>query len=377
MLCTCAVLLATVSVAGAQDVAGIMKRVAERYRNLDAYRLEGSYEISNGQRLSGAKYVVAGTQHGLKRHVEYKGSNFALALITDGSTTWMYLPESKQYSRIEAAAKDDDADDQPEQEGDNGSPVDTLYTFLITHYSTFDKLAPASSITGEADVKTAEGKVRCWIIVTRTRAQTEKSWVDQERFVVLRSETVFGHEGVSPHVTLTTKRFDLEPQEAAEFAFEPRPKDKLVEELQIPGAAPSFVGKPAVDFQLKDVNGEPVRLSELRGRVVVLDFWATWCGPCRRELPTINKLAAEFKPHNVMVLGINDEGGSTVKNFNKKYQYTFTTLEDASGKVHRAYVARAIPSVFVIGKDGVIVKHFVGAREEAQLRAGIQAALAR
>ena len=75
-----------------------------------------------------------------------------------------------------------------------------------------------------------------------------------------------------------------------------------------------------------------------------------------------------------MFLGINDEGAGTVKSFNKKNNYTLTTLEDKSGKVHRAYRASAIPSVFVIGKDGLIVKHFVGSREEDEFMTALQAA---
>jgi peroxiredoxin len=158
-----------------------------------------------------------------------------------------------------------------------------------------------------------------------------------------------------------------------EFTFNPPANARPVDELNLPGR-PAFIGRPATEFTLKNVDGEPVSLSAFRGKIVVLDFWATWCPPCRRELPTIDKLASELRDKDVIFLGINDEGAATVKSFNKKHEYTFTTLEDTHGKVHHAYDARAIPSVFVIGRDGIIKKHFVGSREEPELLAAIQAA---
>ena len=93
-----------------------------------------------------------------------------------------------------------------------------------------------------------------------------------------------------------------------------------------------------------------------------------------RELPATNKLSEKLRDQNVVFLGINDDGTGTVRNFNKKNGYTLTTLEDTSRKAHRDYMANAIPAVFIIGRDGVIVKHFVGTREEPDLVRAIEEA---
>lgn len=103
----------------------------------------------------------------------------------------------------------------------------------------------------------------------------------------------------------------------------------------------------------------------------MLDFWATWCGPCRRELPTIEKMNQSYKNSDVVILGINDEDTGIVRSYVKKNGLSFPVLMDGNRKVHAAYHMRSIPSVVIIGRDGVIAKHFIGGRGEEELRAAV------
>jgi peroxiredoxin len=135
-----------------------------------------------------------------------------------------------------------------------------------------------------------------------------------------------------------------------------------------------LVGKSAADFTLKDLQGQKVSLSDFQGKIVLLDFWATWCPPCREELPSIDKLYRTYKDKDLAVLGINDEDSGTVKSFLKKNDYSLPTLVDSKRSVHRIYGARAIPTVVVIDRKGVIVAHFVGSRPETELVAALKTA---
>jgi thiol-disulfide isomerase/thioredoxin len=103
---------------------------------------------------------------------------------------------------------------------------------------------------------------------------------------------------------------------------------------------------------------------------VVLDFWATWCPPCREELPTVDKLRAEFGD-KVQFFGISDEDAGTVKGFLRKNNNGLPTLMDQKETVHRQYGVSAIPTLLVIDRDGVIRSHFIGGRSPETLRDAI------
>jgi len=159
------------------------------------------------------------------------------------------------------------------------------------------------------------------------------------------------------------------------FTFEPPKKSKLVDAVPIPGQTGSFlVNKAAPDFELKTLDGEKVRLSEQRGHPVLLSFWASWCGPCRRELPNLAKISSEYKSKGLLVLGVNDEGKGPASKYVKEASLTFDTLDDSGLKAHRLYRVRSIPSVFLIDKDGKVVRFFKGAHDEEALRSALKSA---
>lgn len=119
----------------------------------------------------------------------------------------------------------------------------------------------------------------------------------------------------------------------------------------------------AFDFTLTDLNGSAVRLSELRGKVVIIEFWATWCPPCKESVPELNKVADKFRDKNFQLIGISvDKGGealSNVRAFVKENAVAYPVMVD-SGKVNVAYGVNGIPAMFIIDKEGRIVKRHTG-----------------
>jgi thiol-disulfide isomerase/thioredoxin len=131
---------------------------------------------------------------------------------------------------------------------------------------------------------------------------------------------------------------------------------------------------PAPQIELKDVDGKPVKLSALRGRVVLVNFWATWCPPCRKEIPSLTRLQKLFKPEQLMVLAVNiGEDEETVFGFVP--DPGFTLLLDPTSATLPRWQVRGLPATFVVDKEGRIALKAVGGRDfddpaiVAQLRA--------
>ena len=116
-----------------------------------------------------------------------------------------------------------------------------------------------------------------------------------------------------------------------------------------------------VDFQLQNVQGENVSLSSFEGKVVVLNFWASWCGPCRSEIPSMQALYEELEPEGFEIVAVNlQEPLSTVAAFVKEYRMSFTVLLDSSGEIGGTYGASSIPTTYVIDRNGFAVSGIIG-----------------
>lgn len=120
----------------------------------------------------------------------------------------------------------------------------------------------------------------------------------------------------------------------------------------------------APDFQLNNINGEPLSLSDFKGQVILLNFWASWCGPCISEMPSIETLYKETKDSDIKIIAVNiGESVETAGNFIKDKGYTFETLFDPDNKIATLYGVRSIPTTYIIDKNGNIVAGKLGAYE--------------
>jgi cytochrome c biogenesis protein CcmG/thiol:disulfide interchange protein DsbE len=115
------------------------------------------------------------------------------------------------------------------------------------------------------------------------------------------------------------------------------------------------VGFAAPDFTLETRDGGAIRLSDLRGQVVVLNFWATWCPPCRAEMPALQQVYAKYRDQGFAVLAVDvAEGEAQVTPFADQQGLTFPILLDRDGSVSNLYQVRAMPSTYFVDRSGVI-----------------------
>jgi thiol-disulfide isomerase/thioredoxin len=133
---------------------------------------------------------------------------------------------------------------------------------------------------------------------------------------------------------------------------------------------------PAADFVLKDLNGNSVALSDYRGKVVLLEFWATWCPPCRATMPAIEKIYKAYKDKGLVVLAISLDNGDWdfVKSFAASYGVTYTILK-GTDDIQTKYGVRAIPTTVILDKNGRIAKRYLGFGNEDDFEKDIKAIL--
>ncbi len=125
------------------------------------------------------------------------------------------------------------------------------------------------------------------------------------------------------------------------------------------------IGKLAPQFELADVNGEKVALSQWRGKVILMNFWATWCGPCKAEMPSLNNLFLAFKNDGLIVLAIAiDTSEKPVQSFIKDKALAFPVLMDKDQEVYfDQYAVLGLPTSFLIDRDGIIRETIRGERK--------------
>jgi len=127
---------------------------------------------------------------------------------------------------------------------------------------------------------------------------------------------------------------------------------------------------PPVDFTLHDIGGTPVRLSDFKGKVVFLNFWTTWCPPCRIEMPSMQILYDTLKHRNFAMVAVDlQEPVSQVKAFMKEFKISFAVLLDSKGEVGRQFGIRSLPTTFILDKDGGIIGRVYGPRDWSDRKA--------
>ena len=144
------------------------------------------------------------------------------------------------------------------------------------------------------------------------------------------------------------------------------------------GFLPLPIPRPAPEFAIKNLSGEKVSLDNYKGKVVLLDFWATWCKPCVTSMPELQKLHAKYADKGLIVLGvsIDEKGAKVVKPFIEKRKFSYPIALDSSDKpAWKSYRVKGVPALFLIDKEGDIIRQWTGKPDKKEVEEAVQSAL--
>jgi peroxiredoxin len=343
------ILVAAVPIAPAEDALEVLQKTAAVYKSAKSYALTGVDKLEESGRGRQRTITRNFRAWRLGKSMRVDFADGAVRL-TDGRTEWNSPAQGKPFSKRTA-------------------PWDSrgLRAFQEYYYD-FEGIA---EFVKTAAFITPPGKDGFLIEVTyelpgRVAAEVIKSyWIDAGNYTVLRetsnpqvmSDRPVNVLKLSRTVTLSKTELNI-PLEESRFS---------------PPSETPRAGLAAPDFALPDLAGTSVSIKDLRGKTVVLYFWATWCGTCRAEMPKLEKLAHEYADRGLVLLGVNDEDPQTAAAYLKENGHTLRSLVDRWRDVYKRYDVNEIPSMILVGPDGRIAGGF-GYRETEALESALKTA---
>jgi len=338
-----------------EDVASrsaknLLKKVAETYRTLRAADFESEEVSDHGDEVTVTRVKTQFAEPN-KLRVEVSGSGEPSILISDGQTVWTFFPESNEYTTHPAG-------DRPQSS--------------LNSYALLDQIVGSPRISGSERL----GDVDCTVVIIARPNQTRTLWVDAKTNFIRKDHVTSvspAPGGVQRSLTTSFSKARLVAKlDDQLFSFDPQKaqaKSRLALQRE---ALVKSVGTPAPVFSLSNLEGKEVNLSQFKGKVVLLNFWASWCIPCRSEMPTIELLHRQYKDKGLIVLGIDDEESQKQATFLQKFGLTFASLVESKRQASSLYGVGGIPTTVLIDQQGRIKAYDQGTASYESLRAALQ-----
>lgn len=345
------------SLAADLSAMDVLHRTATIYRALHSYEFAVTIDFVQGQKVS--------EQHLLERGLgpnKYRIEETGIGKITigDGKVEWITSKGSSEYAK---------------------SAITPETATPISEFENIDQNVTEATIARE-EMFMVEGKPvpvyvimvkrSRWPVGTPPHATFVSYRVDEQSFMVDKAITYA--EGLTRIAlySITKWNQDVDP---TLFAFDPEHLSVSAMKLASP-ASTTIVGREAPDFTLQNTSGKAVHLVDLRGKVVLVDFWATWCQPCRALMPHLQKMHEELSSKGLVILGLDiGEEADDVSEFMRNESYTFPVLLGAEPDVSSKYYVEGYPTTFVIDRNGRIIFRAFAEDSSAELRKVVETAL--
>jgi thiol-disulfide isomerase/thioredoxin len=378
-----AVSTASAQSAGASEPDGLalLQQMSQHYANADSWYIVATEERTEKTEYSNqwTKTVMVAASSGNRYHCEGHSEMGSALHISDGKTAWSLHPEEHAYTAEPASAtgyRPPKVIEMSEDAAWQAWKLRTELADLSKHYSAADHLPDA--VLFQDGIAFPSYVVR----VNTTQSKGPKSefdsldetlWIDKTTWAVRKTvahENIFfgvggGRIPVEQDTVTTyeTAQLNTAVPEAL-FQFAPPQDARLVAKFSdTPGL--NLTGETAPEVQLVAADGRTVPLSSYRGKPVLLDFWATWCGPCRAGLPRLARLQQEAAPKGLVMLSVDmDEEAKTANDFLAKNHYGWPNTHD-DGKIGDAFNRGGIPLVVLIDAQGKIVYYEPGGEDDA------------
>ena len=367
------------------EAVELLKKVSATYKNLKKFQLELEVKTNVNSSLrqkSNETHISMTAVRPDKMKLIMQNTAGQIQYFYNGTTATTYLPRLNQYIQrpvehpIGLLSNEDEHD---------AFDFATTGDQIVSQFESIDDGAKSAKVVREETLILAEEKIDCVVIEVETSKHREEGeatmqrtyWIDKVGGLVRKvaGESRFEPGSKEDAVVLQTEKTfsvfkTLERVGDDIFNFSPPTGAKEVAEFLEPTRqTESSSGDEAPDFTLKTSKGAIVQMKNLRGKVVLLSFWASWCGPCRQEMPVIEKLSHQYHDQGLLVFGVNDEDRETIRDYIKENGYSFPTLVDEEQEASTLYQVRAIPTTVVIDREGKISSYEIGLSSEAKLRA--------